>query len=144
MDVEFMTRVMLCAKKVIFKDTIAYHYLQRPGSITKPIAKQKLEKLIYDEVIISKLIRDNIKTYKLTNKETISAVKKNYNAVVWNLLWRFIAKPKEVSRVLKKQCLKDLKKENLFPMRGPLKTKFQKFTRPLFNMWFQFFFSLKS
>ena len=133
MDIEFMTRVMLCAKKVIFKDIIAYHYLQRPGSITKPTTKEKLEKFLFDEVIISKLMRDNIKNFKLTNKETIDAVKKNYNSVVWNLLWRFVTNPKEVDYDFKIKCINTLKDYRLYPIQGKLKTLFQKVSSCFFN-----------
>ena len=133
MDIEFMTRVMLCAKKVIFKDTIAYHYLQRQGSITKPTTKEKLEKFIFDEVTISKLMKENIQKYKLTNKETIDAVKKNYNSVVWNLIWRFVSKHKEVDYNFKIKCLNALKDSNLYPIQGELKTSFQKMSSILFN-----------
>jgi len=133
MDIEFMTRVMLCAKKVIFKDTIAYHYLQRQGSITKPKTKEKLEKFLFDEVIISKLMKDNIKNYQLTNKETIDAVKKNYNSVVWNLLWRFVTNPKEVDCNFKIKCIKALKDQGLYPIQGGLKTLFQKISVVFFN-----------
>ncbi|MDB9874303.1 glycosyltransferase [Flavobacteriaceae bacterium] len=133
MDIEFMTRVMLCAKKVIFKDTIAYHYLQRPGSITKPKTKEKLEKFIFDEVTISKLMKENIQRYKLTNKETIDAVKKNYNSVIWNLLWRFVIKPQEVDYDFKIKCLSALKDYGLYPVEGKLKTSFQKVSRLFFN-----------
>jgi len=133
MDIEFMTRVMLCAKKVIFKDTIAYHYLQRQGSITKPTTKEKLEKFIFDEVTISKLMKENIQKYKLTNKETIDAVKKNYNSVVWNLIWRFVSKHKEVDYNFKIKCLNALKDSNLYPIQGELKTSFQKMSSIFFN-----------
>lgn len=133
MDIEFMTRVMLCAKKVIFKDTIAYHYLQRPGSITKPKTKEKLEKFLFDEVIISKLIRENIKNYDIIDQETIEAIEKNYNSIVWNLIWRFITRSKEVNRAFKSRCLEVLKEDELYPIKGALKTKFQKVTRLGFN-----------
>ena len=133
MDIEFMTRVMLCAKKVIFKDTIAYHYLQRSGSITKPKTKEKLEKFLFDEVIISKLMKDNIQNYKLTNKDTINAVKKNYNSVVWNLLWRFVTKRREVNYNFKIKCLNALKNHDLYPIQGGLKTSFQKISSVFLN-----------
>jgi len=84
-------------------------------------------------VIISKLMKDNIKNYQLTNKETIDAVKKNYNSVVWNLLWRFVTNPKEVDCNFKIKCIKALKDQGLYPIQGGLKTLFQKISVVFFN-----------
>ena len=134
MDVEFMTRVMLYANSVIFKDDIAYHYLQRNGSITKPKTKPKLEQFLFDEVIIANLMRENIKNLNITEPALINAIEKNYNSVVWNLLWRIFKSPKATSLKFKRKCIKDLKKQELFPIKGALKTPFQYITRPFFNV----------
>jgi glycosyltransferase involved in cell wall biosynthesis len=135
MDVEFMTRVMLCAKKVVFKEVIAYHYLQRLGSITKPTTKTKLEKLNFDEVIIAKLIRNNIKTYNLKDTKLIETIKANSNSVVWNLLKEFVFSPRKLDKVFKKKCIDQLKLDNLYPIQGPLKTKFQVISKLPFQIW---------
>lgn len=131
MDVEFMLRVMLCAKKVYFVDAIAYHYLQRSGSITKPKTEKKLEQFLYDEVIIANLMRNTVQ--QTMAKELVKAIEKNYNSVIWNLLWRFIVKPKEVSYPFKVKCIQELSNKKLYPIKGALKTKFQWLSRPLFN-----------
>ncbi len=135
MDVEFMSRVMLNVNNVIFKDQIIYHYLQRPGSITKPKTQEKLQQLRYDEVKIAKLIKDNIKNYSLTDSKLIYSIKANYNTIIWNLLWQFISKPKELNIDFKKKCINQLKQDGLYPIKGPLKTSFQKLTRLPFQIW---------
>jgi len=131
MDVEFMTRVMLKAEKVYFKDLIAYHYLQREGSITKPKTKEKLEQLLFDEIIIANLMKNNLN--QLQEKKIIKTLEKNYNSVVWNLLWRFIVKPQEVSYQFKTKCLAALENHALYPIKGSLKSPFQNLTRLFFN-----------
>jgi glycosyltransferase involved in cell wall biosynthesis len=146
MDVEFMTRVMLCMNRVKFFETIAYRYVQRPGSITKPKTKEKKESFLYDEVIIAALMRDNINTYAITDKLVQEAVTKNYNSVVWNLLWSFIIRPKEVDYEFKMKCLSDMKEQTLYPIKGPLKTNFQRLSRIIFNQQFilrKLFYTLK-
>jgi glycosyltransferase involved in cell wall biosynthesis len=146
MDVEFMTRVMLCMNRVKFFETIAYSYVQRPGSITKPKTKEKKESFLYDEVIIAALMRDNINTYAITDRPVKEAVTKNYNSVVWNLLWSFIIRPKEVDYEFKMKCLSDMKEQTLYPIKGPLKTNFQRLSRIIFNQQFilrKLFYTLK-
>lgn len=135
MDVEFMSRVMLNVNRVIFKDKIIYHYLQRPGSITKPKTQEKLQQLRYDEVKIANLIKDNIKNYSLADSKLIYAIKANYNTIIWNLLWQFISKPKELNQEFKIKAIKQLKEDGLYPIKGPLKTSFQKLTRLPFQLW---------
>lgn len=131
MDVEFMLRVMLSATKVFFVDLIAYHYVQRTGSITKPTTKIKLEKYLFDEVVVANLMKSNLRSNM--SKELIISIKKNYNSVVWNLFMRFHMNPNEVSYAFKTKCINSLKENNLYPIKGDLKTPFQKITRPFFN-----------
>lgn len=131
MDVEFTSRMMLVAKRVLFVDVIAYHYLFRLDSITKPKSIIGLKKFLHDEVVISKMILGTINTNM--DKNLIVAIQKNYNSVVWNLLWSFIVKPKEVDFDFKIRCLQELKNDGLYPIKGKLKTNFQNFTRIFFN-----------
>lgn len=141
MDVEFTLRVMLKANKVLFVDEIIYHYLQREGSITNPVSIEKLEQLLFDEVKIAKMMRDNIDS--AMPKKVVNVVQKNYNSVVWNLLWRFVVKRKEVSLTFKLKCIDQLTADNLYPIQGELKTRFQKLTRTPLNIKFIFEFLIR-
>ena len=141
MDVEFTLRVMLKANKVLFVDEIIYHYLQRQGSITNPVSIEKLEQLLFDEVKIAKMMRDNIDS--AMPKKVVNVVQKNYNSVVWNLLWRFVVKRKEVSLTFKLKCIEQLTADNLYPIQGELKTRFQKLTRTPLNIKFIFEFLIR-
>ena len=131
MDVEFTTRMLIRAKKVIFKDIIAYFYVSRPGSITKPKTKEKLESFLYDEVIVAGLIKEQLKF--ADNKDLKIAIIKNYNSIVWNLLWRFYKNPNEVDTKFREKCIYDLKEKNLYPIKGNLKTPFQNISRIFMN-----------
>ena len=139
MDVEFMSRVMLSAAKVKFQDVVILHYVQRAGSITKPKTKEKLEKLKIDEVTVAQLIKTSLVTYDISDRAVIRAVQANYNTVVWNLLFGFIARPKELDPAFKLKCMELLKTHQLYPIRGPLKSSFQKTTRILMNSAFFLF-----
>jgi len=133
MDVEFTSRMMLLAKKIMFVDKIIYHYLQRQGSITKPTAQEKLKTLLTDEIIVASSVKNTLVKYGVKDQDTIVAIQKNYNSIVWNLLLRFLTKPKETDFEFKKQCLATLKAQKLYPIKGPLKTSFQKKMRYVFN-----------
>jgi glycosyltransferase involved in cell wall biosynthesis len=131
-DIELTTRIMLVAQKVMFVDEVIYHYLQRIGSFSKPIEKHKIEKNLEDEIIIANLVKKNILNYNLKDKDIIKAINKNYNGIIWNLLYRLITK-KETDYIFKLQCLNKLIELNLYPIKGSLKTNFQKITTIFFN-----------
>ena len=136
MDVEFMSRVMLQANRVFFSSEVGYHYTQRSGSITKPQTREKLENFLFDEVIVAGLIKDSISD-KL-DARVHEAIIKNYNSVVWNLLYRLWTR-KEMSQAFILQCKKALESKNLYPINGPIKTRYQYLTRIVMNrriFWF--------
>lgn len=134
MDVEFTVRMLLKAKRVFFTDVLAYSYVYTSGSITNPKTEEKLKRFLYDEVIVARLIKENI-TLDL-NTRTKKAIIKNYNSVTWSLLWRFYRNPNEVDKAFKEKCIHDLKKENLYPIKGALKTPFQNLSRYFMNQPF--------
>ncbi len=133
MDVEFTSRMMLVTNRIMFVDFILYHYLQREGSITKPKTIDKFKQIIYDEIIIATNIRKTLEQ-QFSNELKI-AIQKNYNAVVWNILWRFLNKQNEVDLDFKLKCIDELKKRNLYPIKGALKTNFQILTSIFFNFF---------
>lgn len=133
-DVEFTTRIMLKAQNVYFSELIGYNYYRHSGTISMPSSSEKLQKYLSDSIIVSSLIKENLNYIDNSDLELKKAVEKNYNSVIWNLLWRFLTKPKEVSYAFKKQCLGDLKTKGLYPIKGELKTSFQNKIRILFNL----------
>ena len=134
-DVEFTLRLLLYAEKVIFTDTIGYNYYRRSDSMTTTMSGKRVEQYLSDSVIVARLIKDNLKSQKkILSKPLQEAIKKNYNSVVWNLLWRFRTQKGEVSNAFKNACIDELKAKSLYPIKGPLKTPFQNFSRYLFNI----------
>ncbi|MRJ07507.1 glycosyltransferase [Ornithobacterium rhinotracheale] len=131
-DMEFSMRMFLKAKKVFFSDLIGYNYLQRLGSISKPKTQEKYEKYLFDEVIISNLFKLN--KNNSYSKDLNNAIAKNYNSVVWNLIWKLYKSPEKTNARFKEKCFKELTNKKLYPIKGPLKTRFQKFTTFFFNI----------
>lgn len=131
-DVEFTARLMSTGRdaKTYFSDKIVYLYLQEEGSMSKPKNIEKLYKLLYDEILVAELIK-NLENSK--NQELRIAIQKNYNSIVWNLLWRFYKNPNEVDSDFKSKCINDLREKKLYPIKGPLKTNFQNLSRFLMN-----------
>lgn len=131
LDVEISTRLLLKADRVFFSKKIGYYYYRNEGSITKAVDVDKLKSYLYDGVRIAVLGLENIEN------ESDFAIRKiliyNNNSIIWNLIWRFISKPKEVDYDFKIQCLEDLKDKKLYPIKGGVKTNFQKLSTMLFN-----------
>ncbi|SFS53706.1 glycosyltransferase [Lutibacter maritimus] len=133
-DVEFTVRLMLCAHRGYFSELIGYNYFRNFGTISLPQSQEKLEKYLSDAIIVAELIKSNIKNYDIKDKDVIKTIQKNYNSVIWNLLWRFIVKPKEVSYPFKVKCIHELSNKKLYPIKGALKTRFQRITCLFFNV----------
>ena len=132
-DVEFTTRIMICAKKVYFSDEIGYNYFRHQGTISLPTTIEKLHFYLTSATEVAFLIKQNLETYKNLDVNTISALQKNYNSVVWNLILRFLVNRTEVDLKFKIDTLQNLKAQGLYPIKGKLKTNFQNLTRVFFN-----------
>jgi glycosyltransferase involved in cell wall biosynthesis len=132
-DVEFTVRLFIKAKRVFFTKIVAYKYYRRSDSMTTTLSKIRKQNYLADSITVAYKIRENILINNFNDVKLIKAIQKNYNSVVWNLIWRFISKPKEVDNVFKLKCLQDLKQKQLYPINGPLKTNFQRITRLFLN-----------
>lgn len=141
LDVEISTRLLLKADRVFFSKKIGYYYYRNEGSITKAVNIDKLKSYLYDGVRIAVLGKENIVIE--TNPEIKKILFYNNNSIIWNLLWRFISKPKEVDYDFKIQCLEELKDKKLYPLKGGVKTNFQKITTLFFNLEFLLRFIFK-
>ena len=131
LDVEISTRLMLKAKRVYFSKEIGYYYFRNEGSVTKATNINKLKSYLSDSVRVASLGTNNIS--KTDDKALKKVLIQNNNSIVWNLIWRFVRHPKEVDNSFKLKCLKLLKQNQLYPICGPLKTKFQRLSTLFFN-----------
>jgi len=130
-DVEFTVRLFLKAERVLFSDEIVYKYFRRSESVTTTKSKEKLEKYLKDSIIVAKQMRHNLET--ISDEQLKIIIEKNYNNVVWNLLWRFYKNKGEVEKSFKLLCLDLLGQEQLYPIKGALKTNFQKLSSLIMN-----------
>lgn len=141
-DVEFTLRLMLFTKSAYFSEKILYNYFRNEGSISKPKTIEAFKKNLCDAIIVAEQMKSN----KLIDFEesAVHAIVKNYNSVVWNLLWRFYNDSNNFDKNFKMECIIKLRSKNLYPIKGPLKTSFQNLMRLLFNnKYFLNYFILK-
>ena len=134
LDVELSTRLMLNAQRVYFSNKIGYYYYRNEGSITKATSIKKLKSYLNDSIRVASLGKQNFK--ETQNKDLKKILIQNNNSIVWNLIWRFVSKPKELDKHFKNNCLKVLREAGLYPIKGPVKTKFQRLTRVIMNIEF--------
>ena len=134
-DVEISTKLMLQSDRVYFTREIGYYYYRNKGSITMSTDTDKLKSYLSDVIKVADSNTRNIKSEFPRKLKNI--LLKNRNSITWNLIWRFISKSKEVDYNFKLECLNELKEKGLYPINGPLKTNFQKFSTFFFNQeWF--------
>jgi len=133
-DIEFTIRLLIKAQSVYFTKIIGYNYYRRADSMTTTLLKELKERYLADGIRVAELVRNNIAESECTTSELKKAIEKNYNSIVWSLLWSFCKNFKEVDYDFKVKCLQTLKAKNLYPIKGELKTKFQHVTRYLFNV----------
>jgi hypothetical protein len=129
-DVEFTFRMMLAAQNGLFIQAYIYNYYRHSNSMTVTKDEMRLKRYLLDSILVADYIKLNKSS---THKNYYQLIEQNYNSVTWNLLWRFISNPKEVDYDFKMVCLNDLKTKGLYPIKGGLKTTFQKLTTLFFN-----------
>lgn len=136
-DVELSFRWMLKAQKVWFTKNVIYYYYQNPGSVTNQLTAKQKKAYLLDEVTVAALMKAEEEQYTGQIKEVIQ---KNYNSVTWNLLYSIYKEPGQLDKLFVTEVLERLKANKLYPIKGPLKTKFQSALRILMNiqpLWLQ-------
>lgn len=133
-DVEFTFRLMMFSKNGYFVDLKPYCYFRHTESMTMTSNIKRLKTYLLDSISVAQEIAKHKRDINEPN--IIFLIEKNYNSVVWNLLWRFVSNPKEVDYAFKIHCLHEMKKRGLYPIQGSLKTPFQKVSTLLFNQEF--------
>lgn len=133
-DVEVSFRWMLAAQRVVFTKEIGYFYYQNPGSVTNQLSDAKKQQYLMDEAIVAGLMKQQLKNYPSASVQNL--IRKNYNSVVWNLLFTIYKDPGMLDRHFLSNVMNRLKKEGLYPIKGPLKTTFQKLTKYIMNIEF--------
>lgn len=133
-DVEVSFRWMLAAQRVVFTKEIAYFYFQNAGSVTNQLSGDKKQRYLMDEAIVAGLMKRQLRNYPSAPVQNL--IRKNYNSVVWNLLFTIYKDPSMLDRHFVLNVMQRLKNEGLYPIKGPLKTTFQKLTKYIMNIEF--------
>ncbi|OJV53733.1 MAG: hypothetical protein BGO31_02425 [Bacteroidetes bacterium 43-16] len=133
-DVEISFRWMMGAKRVVFTREIGYFYVQHLGSVTNQLTAAKKQKYLMDEAVVAAKMKQQLAKYSGTKEQDL--VRKNYNSVVWNLLYTIYKDPEMLDRSFVTAVLDKLKADGLYPVKGPLKTTFQTFSKYVMNTEF--------
>ena len=133
-DVEISFRWMMGAKRVVFTREIGYFYVQHLGSVTNQLTAAKKQKYLMDEAVVAAKMKQQLANYSGTKEQHL--VRKNYNSVVWNLLYTIYKDPEMLDRSFVTAVLDKLKADGLYPVKGPLKTTFQTFSKYVMNTEF--------
>ena len=130
-DVELSFRWMLQAQKVMFTKEVIYFYYQNPGSVTNQLTAEKKKAYLLDEVTIAALMKAEADKYAGPIKKVIQ---KNYNSVTWNLLYGIYQDPAMLDKQFVAEIIEALRSKQLYPIKGALKTKFQKISALIMNL----------
>ena len=133
-DVEISFRWMMGAKRVVFTREIGYFYVQHLGSVTNQLTAAKKQKYLMDEAVVAAKMKQQLANYSGTKEQHL--VRKNYNSVVWILLYTIYKDPEILDRSFVTAVLDKLKADGLYPVKGPLKTTFQTFSKYVMNTEF--------
>lgn len=133
-DVEISLRYFLVAQKVYFSEKVIYNYYQNEGSVTNQITQRKKEQYLLDEVEVAFLMKQNLDKYIKAEERIV--IKKNYNSVTWNLLYQMLKEKSVYGKPFRRKIIDLLLEKQLYPIKGPLKTKFQNLSRIFMNMKF--------
>ncbi len=124
-DIEFNTRVVFKANKVLATDYIAAHFLQRLGSITRTKNFTKKEKMMFDIHIVLKSINDFTENEVTKKSSAYIPLKRRVSSLIATLLIRVLKDSKTTST--KKEIIKKLKEDNLYPISYKPETKDKKY-----------------
>lgn len=140
-DVELSFRWMLQAQKVWFTKEIVYYYYQNLGSVTNQLTPEQKKAYLLDEVTVAVLMKAEEAGYKGEIKKVIQ---KNYNSVTWNLLYGIYKDPGMLDKRYVRDVLHRLREKKIYPIKGALKTKFQKLSSFVLNSEYLYFLLLKN
>jgi glycosyltransferase involved in cell wall biosynthesis len=133
-DVEISLRYFLIAKRIYFSEKVLYNYFQNEGSVTNQVTQNKKESYLLDEVTVAYLMKQNLDKY--TKPEERKVIKKNYNSVTWNLLYQMLREKSVYGKPFRRKIIDLLTEKQLYPIKGPLKTRFQNLSRIFMNIKF--------
>lgn len=118
-DVELTYRLMPCAMKVVFSDIIPYLYIYHPNSTSKSMVPEKKIKYIKDDIYIINSFRRLALSFKDINPQLYSVIFNRSQNVLFGLVYSLYKNKKEWGKLgINSVILDELKKEQLYPMKG--------------------------
>ena len=142
-DIEFNTRAVFKAKRVMAIDDTIAHFLQRDGSITRTNNLKKTKKMIYDIHTVLTSI-DTFNENEIGSQSVAYIpMKKRVCALVTTMLLRVLTGINDYA--IKKDIFTKLKSQNLYPIpyatEDPRKDKFRIFANQnwLFSLVCKFY-----
>lgn len=132
-DVELTARLMISASKVVFIEAIPYGYVYMENSISKSKNKNKLMKYCIDNIIVAKSLHDFSSSIGKLESKLIGNV---VNNIVWNYILNLYLSKCDIDKSMLKILLNTLFNSDVYPIKGPMQTNFQKLTKIFFNRRF--------
>lgn len=132
MDVEFSVRMLILAQKVHFYSRSGYSYVQTDNSIKRTKSVEKVKKNYRDQILVAKLIYDNILVNKMDAQLRARIIELSNNTA-WNAIYGLLVTERNVEKLFILDCIEFAKNNYLYPIKGPLSTNFQKLTSFFLN-----------
>lgn len=118
-DVELTYRLMPCATNVVFSDITPYLYIYHPNSTSKSMVPEKKIKYIKDDIYIINSFRRLALSFKDINPQLYRVIFDRSQNVLFGLVYSLYKNKKEWGKLgINSVILDELKKEQLYPMKG--------------------------
>ena len=122
-DVELTYRLMPHAKRIVFSDIIPYLYIYHLNSTSKSLVPEKKIKYIKDDIYIIKSFRKLALSFKQDNLKLYEVIYNQSQNVLFSLVYSLYKNKKTWHKMgINKAVVTELKKENLYPIRGKFDT----------------------
>jgi len=139
-DIEFNTRAVFMAEKIMATDYVAAHFLQREGSITRTVNFGKKKKMIYDIQTVLLSINSFAECKITPNSVAYLPIKKRVSSLMATMFLRVMKDCKSINTF--KEIVINLKKHHLYPAKYPAETKMkQLFLIISNNYWLMYAFT---
>ncbi|UII76126.1 glycosyltransferase [Flagellimonas sp. HMM57] len=112
-DIEFNTRAVFLAQRIMAIDTIAAKFLQRAGSITRSSNTAKIKKMIYDIFTVLTAINNFTEKTVTENSRAYIPLKRRVSSLIATMLLRVCKETKDIA--IAKDILGKLEEEKLYP-----------------------------
>lgn len=129
-DVELTARLMIAVRRVVFIEAIPYGYVHMENSISKSKNKNKLMKYCTDNIIVAKSLHDFSSSLDNVESKLIHNI---VNNIVWNYIINLYLSKKDIDKTMLKTLLDTLFFSDVYPIIGPMQTRFQSLTKKFFN-----------